>query len=92
MVSQTDALEITGVPRLVVGLVFRCGKKFFYVNFRTPLMNFVNQGEEVLALRGTPKTLDGLAQLFLEYLRFKIPTTPFSPEPLSSPFFLTLKN
>lgn len=41
------------------------------------------QGEETLTQWGTPKTLDDLTQIFLDYLHSKIPTTPFSPTPLS---------
>ncbi|KAH9484119.1 Methylenetetrahydrofolate reductase 2 [Psilocybe cubensis] len=38
---------------------------------------------EALALWGNPKEASELTQIFLNYLHSKIPTTPFSPSPLS---------
>lgn len=45
-----------------------------------------------MAQWGHPKSLDGLTQIFLDHLHSKIPTTPFSPVPLSPESLMILSH
>ncbi|KAF8163498.1 methylenetetrahydrofolate reductase-domain-containing protein [Crassisporium funariophilum] len=47
---------------------------------------------EALAQWGSPKQLDDLTQIFLDHLDSKIPTTPFSPTPLSPESLIILSH
>jgi len=66
-----------------MGWVGNVGKSNIPIIRRSIMLIATFQRNEAIVQWGNPTTLEDLTQIFLDHLNSKIPTTPFSPSPLS---------